>query len=61
MAKRQTTIKEIKTALKLQGFNRRERRRYIRALRKEAKMDEREFIHPEEETDETQKDSDTSS
>lgn len=45
-----TTIKEIKRILKEAGFSREEARTYVRNLRKEASMDEQEFVHPDVDT-----------
>ena len=47
MAKRQIEVAEINEILKRQGLNRRERRRWIKIIRKEVRMNEKEFIHPD--------------
>lgn len=47
MVKRQTTIEEIKWLLRVWGFSRHEARVWVRTIRKEASMDEKEFIHPD--------------
>lgn len=47
MAKRQIEVVEINEILKRQGLNRRERRHWIKIIRKEVRMNEKEFIHPD--------------
>jgi len=47
LAKRKIEVEEINAILKKQGLNRRERRHWIKIIRKEVRMNEKEFIHPD--------------